>query len=311
MIVKNFPWVVLGASIISWIEPGLFSWFHGVLITLALGGIMVGMGLHLQWKDFLVVKESPWSVFLGVFLQYTIMPLAGAWIALVLDLKPPFYAGLVLVACCPGGTASNVIVYLAKANLALSVVLTSLSTIFAIFMTPLLTSFYLGQIVHVNKLGMVFSTFQVILIPIVIGLILNKYFPKSASIGRKYSGGMSVFLIAMIVASIIGSSKKEILESGWQLLLACVILHATGFILGYALTTFINGRDPILAKTISIEVGMQNSGLGVVLARQNFIQPETAIPSAISSLTHSLLGSLLVWFWRRFLHFPIDDRTGD
>jgi len=146
MIVKNFPWVVLGASIISWIEPGLFSWFHGVLITLALGGIMVGMGLHLQWKDFLVVKESPWSVFLGVFLQYTIMPLAGAWIALVLDLKPPFYAGLVLVACCPGGTASNVIVYLAKANLALSVVLTSLSTIFAIFMTPLLTSMIKYQV---------------------------------------------------------------------------------------------------------------------------------------------------------------------
>lgn len=308
MLAKNFPWIVLGLSVISWFAPGLFTWFTGLWITLALGGIMIGMGLHLQIKDFAVIRRSPWHVFLGVFLQFTIMPLTGAWIAYLLNLDTAFFAGLVLVASCPGGTASNVVVYLAKANLALSVVLTSVSTFLAVLFTPLLTSFYLGQIVTVNTWGMILSTIQVILLPVFLGLILNRFFPKLATVGRKYSSGLSVILIAMIVASIIGASKIQIQLAGVKLLFACICLHSLGFFFGYAITRFINGKDPILAKTISIEVGMQNSGLGVVLARQNFPQPETAIPSAISSLTHSLIGSFLVWIWRQKSDFEFDDK---
>lgn len=298
MLAKNFPWIVLGASILSWFFPDLFTWFNSHLITLALGGIMIGMGLHLHLEDFAIIQKSPWHVFLGVFLQFSIMPLTGAWIAYTMNLDPVFYSGLALVASCPGGTASNVVVYLARANLALSVVLTSLSTFLAIILTPMLTSFYLGQIVKVNTKGMILSTIQVILIPVLLGVILNRFFPKFAKFGRNYSSGLSVILIAMIVASIIGASKTQIQIAGIRLLFACIFLHSLGFFFGYVITRYINGKDPILAKTISIEVGMQNSGLGVVLARQNFPQPETAIPSAISSLTHSLIGSFLVWVWR-------------
>ncbi|WCL47811.1 bile acid:sodium symporter family protein [Leptospira sp. GIMC2001] len=306
MIIRLFPWILLSASTISFFFPYLFTWFSGLMITIGLGLIMVGMGLELAPSDFRLVLNTPKIVIIGVILQFTIMPLLGFLIASILELPDNFYAGLILVACCPGGTASNVVVYLARGNLALSVVLTSISTLLAVILTPMLTSFYLGTRVEVDSMGLVFSSMQVILLPVGVGLLLNRYLPNWASQGRKFSGVISVLFITMIVASVIGAGRDAIIKSGHSVILACIILHSLGFFLGFTIVKLILRLSESDARTISIEVGMQNSGLGVVLARENFPTPETAIPSAISSLTHSIIGSILASFWRKSSDLDVD-----
>jgi BASS family bile acid:Na+ symporter len=273
------------------LNPELFIWFSGPWITYGLGGIMLGMGLTLQWRDFSQVLKTPKWVLFGILLQFTIMPFLG-WILGILFQLPPFFAvGLILVSCCPGGTASNVIAYLAKANVALSVTMTTVSTLVAIVMTPLLTSYLSGSYLEVDALGLFYSTLKVVLFPVTAGVVLNRFMP---SITRKlipFAPPVAVILITLIVASIIGQGKEIILSSGLQLLGAILILHFFGFLLGYLISKFMFKNEAV-SRTIAIEVGMQNSGLGAVLARENFVNPATAIPSAISSLVHSIYGSI-------------------
>ncbi len=207
---------------------------------------------------------------------------------------PPFFAvGLILVACCPGGTASNVIAYLAKANVALSVAMTSCSTFGAIFLTPVLTASLSGSYLEVDAWGLFFSTLKVVLIPVGGGIILNQYLPKLTQKITPFAPPVAVVLIVLIVASIIGQGKTIILSSGLNLLAAIMTLHFLGFMLGYGLSAIVL-KNKSVSKTIAIEVGMQNAGLGAVLARENFINPATAIPSALSSLVHSIYGSIFV-----------------
>ncbi|MDC1049107.1 bile acid:sodium symporter family protein, partial [Flavobacteriaceae bacterium] len=199
----------------------------------------------------------------------------------------------ILVSCCPGGTASNVIAYLAKAEVALSVSMTACSTLAAILMTPFLTLLLSGSYLDVPTGGLFFSTLKVVFIPILFGILLNRSLPKIVSQIVPFAPPFAVFLISLIVGSIVGQGKEVILDSGFRLFLALITLHALGFLIGFliSLALFKNWKT---AKTISIEVGMQNSGLGVVLARENFSSPLVAIPAALSSLIHSLLGSFFV-----------------
>lgn len=308
MIVRLFPWILLSACGLSLIHPPIFTWYSGKLIPLGLGMIMVGMGLNLEWESFLLVKNTKSSVAIGVLLQYTIMPFLGYSIGTLLDLPPNLFIGLILVASCPGGTASNVIVFLAKGNLPLSVVLTSISTLLAVGITPLWASLLLSSRVEVDSWGLFLSTIQVVLVPIGIGILGNQFFPSIAERGRKVSGFISVFFITLIVASIIGSGKDILLSGDWKIYISAFLLHLGGFFMGYGLVKWIAGRNEEEARTISIEVGMQNSGLGAVLARENFTSPETAIPSAISSLIHSLIGSFLAGIWRNSSDFSVDSR---
>ncbi|MCC5816078.1 MAG: bile acid:sodium symporter family protein [Leptospira sp.] len=310
MIYRLFPFILLIATVLALIHPFLFTWFSGPLIPIGLGMIMIGMGMNLKMEDFRAVKESPISVVVGVVLQFSIMPSAGYIIASLLDLPVAYFAGLVLVASCPGGTASNVIVYLARGNLALSVVLTSISTFLAIGITPSLVGFIVGSRLEVNPWGLFFSTLQVVLIPIILGLTINRYFARVAKVGRSLSGYISVLFITLIVASIIGSGRDIILAGDGKIFAAVIGLHATGFLLGYGIVRWILKRGGEEARTISIEVGMQNSGLGAVLARSNFVAPETAIPSAISSLVHSLFGSFLAGIWRNSKENSVDPERG-
>jgi bile acid:Na+ symporter, BASS family len=288
---RSFPFLVAGCAMLSLLNPELFIWFSGPWITYGLGGIMLGMGLTLQWRDFSQVLKTPKWVLFGIVLQFTIMPFLG-WILGILFQLPPFFAvGLILVSCCPGGTASNVIAYLAKANVALSVTMTTISTLVAIVMTPLLTSYLSGSYLEVDALGLFYSTLKVVLFPVTVGVVLNRFMP---SITRKlipFAPPVAVILITLIVASIIGQGKEIILSSGLQLLGAILILHFFGFLLGYLISKFIFKNEAV-SRTIAIEVGMQNSGLGAVLAQENFVNPATAIPSAISSLVHSIYGSI-------------------
>ena len=294
-----FPAWVLTAALLALWQPSLFTWFSGPWIVWGLAVVMLGMGITLDVRDFASVLRMPRTVALGFAAQYTIMPLLGWSVAKMLALPPPFAVGLILVACCPGGTASNVVTYLARANVALSVVMTMCSTLAAVIMTPLLTGWLAGAYVPVDALGIFLTTAQVVLAPLLLGLLLHHQAPRLTEFMLPVGPIVSVLLISLIVASIIGQNANAIFNHGPQLLLAVTLLHSGGFVLGYALAR-VMGCDLATARTVSIEVGMQNSGLGAVLAKTRFAaEPLTAVPSALSSVCHSLLGSLLAAWWRR------------
>jgi BASS family bile acid:Na+ symporter len=293
---KAFPFWVLAACILAVFVPSSITWFSGPWITWGLGFIMLGMGLTLKIEDFVRVLEFPWWITLGLLFQFTIMPLLG-WLLGYLFALPDYLAiGLILVACCPGGTASNVICYLSKANVALSVSMTSISTLAAIILTPLFTLFLAGARMEVDGFGLFLTTLKVVLLPVTLGVLLNKFFTHPAKRMAVISPLIAVIIIALIVGSIIGSGKAKIIQSGFSLIGAVVILHICGFVFGYIGTKILTKNEQV-ARTVSIEVGMQNSGLGAVLARQNIPHPAAAIPSAISALTHCMIGSLCAYFW--------------
>jgi BASS family bile acid:Na+ symporter len=293
-----FPiWVLMG-GLMALIEPRWFTWFGGDFITWGLAVIMLGMGITLSVDDFKAVLKTPQSVGAGCAAQYLIMPFLGWAIAHGLRLDPPLAVGLILVACCPGGTASNVVTYLARANVALSVLMTMCSTFAAILMTPLLTQWLAGTYVPVDAWGLFASTIKIVLAPLLIGLGLNRYAPKFVKLVLPVSPLISVLAITLICASIIGGSAEQLQHSGWRLLGAVFLLHAGGFALGYGFSKLL-GYCTVDCRTISIEVGMQNSGLGAALARKHFADMTLApLPCAISATMHSVIGSLLAGWWR-------------
>jgi BASS family bile acid:Na+ symporter len=298
-ITNAFPFWVLAASALALWHPPLFTWFSGPLITIGLAVIMLGMGLTLGLDDARRVAKRKGSVGLGIVLQYLVMPLLGWTMAWLYGLPTPFAVGLILVSCCPGGTASNVISFLARADVALSVAMTAGSTLLAAVMTPSLTALLAGSRVDVPATGLLVSTVQVVMLPLAIGGALRRWWPSLTALLTPAAPLAAVVTIALIVASIIGAGRDAILAAAPRLLAAVVSLHAAGFLLGYVIPRGL-GSGVATSRTVSIEVGMQNSGLGVVLARQNFVDPLVAIPSALSSLCHSLIGSLLAAIWRRW-----------
>ncbi len=296
-LVNAFPLWIIIFSTLALVEPSCFTWFSGPFITYGLGVIMLGMGLTLRPEDFRLVFRTPKWVLTGALLQFTVMPLFGWGLGYAFALPLPFAIGLIVVASCPGGTASNVISYLARANVALSVTMTAVSTLLAIILTPLLTTFLIGDKIEVSAFQLFLGTVKVVLAPIVLGVLMNRYLPKFTNKILPVAPLVAVIAIVLIVASIIGQGRDEILRSGARLAGAVLTLHLSGFILGYLLSRFVV-RNRQVNRTISIEVGMQNSGLGAYLARANFANPAIAIPSAISSATHSLIGSLAAGIWR-------------
>jgi BASS family bile acid:Na+ symporter len=293
-----FPvWVLIGGAL-ALVRPAWFTWFSGNWITWGLAVIMLGMGITLTVDDCRRVLKMPRAVAIGFVGQYLIMPFLGWSIAHLLKLETPFAVALILVACCPGGTASNVVAYLARANVALSVLMTMCSTMAAVVMTPLLTKWLAGQYVPVDALGLFLSTLQIVLIPVILGVTLNRYVPRVVKFVLPVAPLVSVAVIVLICASIIGSSADKFRQSGSVLVLAVFLLHAAGFGLGY-LFSFVWRGDPITNRTISIEVGMQNSGLGAALAKAHFAAlPLAPLPCALSATFHSVIGSLLAGYWR-------------
>jgi len=293
-----FPvWVVLGGCG-AFLQPAWFTWFSGPWITWGLALIMLGMGITLSLEDFQAVLKTPWAVAAGFVGQYGIMPLLGWSIAHLFRLPTPLAVGLILVSCCPGGTASNVVAYLAGANVALSVLMTMCSTFGAIVMTPVLTDWLAGTYVPVPAWGLFLSTVQIVLAPLVLGLALHHFTPRLIKLVLPVAPLISVITIMMICASIIGGSAEELKQSGLQILLAVFLLHGGGFFLGYGFAWILR-FDRRNCRTISIEVGMQNSGLGAALAGEHFsTMPLVALPCAISATCHSVIGSILAGLWR-------------
>lgn len=305
-------WTVLGVAW-AWLVPAHFAWVTGTqlagqpLISVMLGIIMLGMGLTLTLEDFRRVLAMPRCVAAGVALQFTVMPLAGVLVALGFGLEQGLAVGIILVACCPGGTASNVVTYLARANVALSVAMTLCSTLVAIVATPLLTGWLGGVYVEIDQWSLFRGMVTIVLIPVVAGVLLNTLFPRAMRRVAVWSPLVSILAIVLIVGAIVGNSKALISEHAGVLLVAVFLLHATGFALGWLAPRLLGfGQDE--QRTISIEVGMQNSGLGASLASQpsfaaQFANPMQAalapVPSAISSVYHVVIGSILAGLWSR------------
>lgn len=295
-----FPvWVVLG-GVLALFHPPWFNWFRGEFITWGLAVIMLGMGITLSVDDFKAVLKNPRAVAVGFVAQYLIMPFLGWSLARGFKLETPLAVGLILVSCCPGGTASNVVTFLARANLALSVLMTMGSTLGAIVMTPLLTKWLAGTYVPVDAGGLLLSTLKIVFAPLVLGVALNRYTPRLVHRVLPVAPLVSVLVITLICASIIGSSAEPLKRSGGRLLLAVVFLHAGGFGLGYGFARLLRFA-PVNCRTVAIEVGMQNSGLGAALAKAHFAQmPLAPLPAAISATVHSVMGSLLAGLWRLY-----------
>ena len=292
-----FPLWVLVASGLALFWPRLFTWFSGPLIPIGLAIIMLSMGMTIGFDDFRRIGRERRNVLPGVALQYTLMPALGWSLAALFDLPTPLAVGLILVSCCPGGTASNVISFLARADVALSVTMTAASTLLAVLMTPSLTAALAGRRVDVPTVDLLLDTVQVVIVPIVAGAVLKWRFPNASRRIQPVAPLVAVIAITLIVGSIIGAGHQQVIDAGLRLVLAVACLHAGGFLLGYVAGRLFVRRE-LAARTISIEVGMQNSGLGVVLAQQNFASPLVALPCAISSVFHSLIGSLAATRWR-------------
>ncbi len=292
-----FPlWLVLASGIALW-RPAVFTWFSGPLIPLGLGLIMLSMGMTIGFEDFRRIARERANVLPGVALQYTLMPLLGLTLGWLFELPAPFAIGLILVSCCPGGTASNVIAFIARADVALSVTMTTASTLVAALATPALTALLAGNRIDVPILGLLTDTVQVVILPVVAGAFLKARFPRACDRLLPIAPLVAILAIILIAGSVIAGNRAQVIDAGARLLLAVLCLHAGGFVLGYAAGR-IWLRNEQAARTAAIEVGMQNSGLGVVLAQQNFTNPLTAIPSAISAVLHSLVGSVAAAIWR-------------
>ncbi|KAK7244087.1 hypothetical protein RIF29_38905 [Crotalaria pallida] len=293
-----FPlWVTIGC-VLGLMKPSSFNWVTPQLNIAGLTIIMLGMGMTLTLDDLRGALSMPKEVLSGFFLQYSVMPLSGYFVSKLLNLPSHYAAGLILVGCCPGGTASNIVTYLARGNVALSVIMTAASTISAVVMTPFLTAKLAGKYVAVDAAGLLISTLQVVLLPVLAGSFLNQYFQPLVKLISPLMPPLAVATVAILCGNAIAQSSSAILMSGSQVVLASSLLHASGFFFGYILARIL-GIDISSSRTISIEVGMQNSVLGVVLAAQHFGDPLTTVPCAVSSVTHSIFGSILAGIWRR------------
>ena len=288
-------WMLI-AAVIGFIFPMQLSTLSN-WVPYLLGIVMLGMGLTIDPKDFKIIFQAPRSVIIGVVLQYTIMPLSAFLIVKLFHLPPEIAIGVILVGCCPGGTSSNVMSYLANANVALSVAITSVSTLLAPFLTPALIYLLAHEWLQVSFISMFWSVVQVILIPIIIGFVLQKLFKTFADKTATALPIVSVVAISLILASVVGSSKAQILATG-LLIFAVVILHnLIGYILGYTFAKILKLDRPD-KKAVSIEVGMQNSGLAVSLATVHF-NPLSAVPGAVFSLIHNITGPILAKYWNK------------
>ena len=291
-----FPlWAMLGV-LVAWLLP---QWLVPLKVAIVplLGLVMFAMGMTLTADDFLTVLRRPFPVVLGVVLQFLLMPLAAWVLAKLAGLPPQLAVGLILVGCSPGGTASNVICYLAKGDVALSITLTTVSTLLAIIATPLLTLLYAGATVPVPAVDMLITILKVILIPVLLGVLANHFFHRSLVVVRDLFPVVSVAAIVVIIAIIVALNQGQ-LENLVPGLAIVVILHnLVGLAGGYWLPRVL-GRELRECRTLSIEVGMQNSGLAVALAVKYF-SVGAALPGALFSIWHNLSGSLLAAYWSR------------
>lgn len=284
--------VLLMALLALW-QPAPFAAVGTWVINPMLGLIMFGMGLTLNPNDFRIVFSRPKDVLTGCLAQFTIMPLLAWILTRIFSLPPDLALGVILVGCCPGGTASNVITYLAKGDLALSVGMTATSTVLAPLLTPLLTWMMAGTFVDVDAVGMLMSIVYVVIAPILAGFLIQHYMPELTRRMVAYLPAFSSVMIATLVAIIIGHNASKLLTGGLIVVVVVMLHNLCGLALGYWIGLLLRLTHP-KRSAISIEVGMQNSGLASSLANIHFAAfPMATIPGAIFSVWHNISGALV------------------
>jgi BASS family bile acid:Na+ symporter len=280
--------------LLAWQYPELFRSYETWIVPL-LSVVMFGMGLTLHLSDFNYVLQMPRLIFAGIALQYTIMPLTAVVLSDLMGLDPVLTAGMILVGTCPGGTASNVICYLARGNVALSITLTAVSTLLAVILTPALTAELVSKTIDVPVLDMLLSILYMVIIPVSAGVVLDHVAGKILKPVRPVFPLLSVIAIVFIIAIIVSLNAHQVHQIGATVLIAVMLHNSTGLFLGY-FTSRLLGYSPAECRTLAIEVGMQNSGLAVALAIKYFTAT-AALPGAIFSIWHNLSGSVLAGFW--------------
>ena len=296
--VTIFPLMIIAAFLAAMIAPDFFKPLASGT-NYALGIIMFGMGLTLTLPDFELVVKRPLPVLIGVIAQFVIMPLLAVLLTWVFQLPAAIAVGVILVGCAPGGTSSNVISYLSKGDVALSVTMTSVSTLLAPLMTPLLTGWLAGAYMPVDAKAMAISIVKMVLVPVIGGLLIRRFAAKAVEPLLPAMPWISVLGICYVVIAVVSVSAAKILSAG-LLILAVVACHnVLGYLLGFFASKFTGGSEKV-NRTISIEVGMQNSGLAATLAATHFAStPETALPGAVFSVWHNLSGAVLAMIYRR------------
>lgn len=293
---RHFLTFAVGFSAIALVYPPVFVWIKPH-ISLGLGIIMFGMGLTLEFADFARIGRQWRITALGVGLQYLLMPLLAWLLCRILDLPPETATGVILVGCCPSGTASNVISYFAKADVPLSVVMTLVSTLLAPLATPALVELLAGQHVQVEFWGMVKSVFWIVVFPLLDGLVLRHLLRNHLKPLLVIFPSISVMTISAVIACVVGLNQATILQFPALVMLAVILHNGFGFLSGYGFSRML-GAPEQAARTISIEVGIQNSGLAVALAG-TFFGPAAALPGALFSLWQNLVGVALANYWTR------------
>ncbi len=292
-------WIVLAIAALALFLPGTCLWIQTKWVNYLLMVVMFGMGLTMKLSDFAVVFSRPRDVLIGCTAQFVVMPLLAFALGKFFGLEEELLVGVVLVGTCPGGTSSNVITYLSKGDTALSVGMTSINTMLAPFLTPALTWLYLRTSVSVDIKAMFLSIIQVVVVPIGLGLLINRLFGKQTRKITDVLPLISVTAICLIVAAVVSHNSEKILSTG-LVIFAVVILHnLLGYLCGYLVGVLFR-MDLPRKKAVAIEIGMQNSGLATTLAGSAFPNLSMAtVPGAIFSVWHNISGAILAGFFRR------------
>lgn len=291
--------LVLLVGAVALFLPESFIWIETKTINPMLGVIMFGMGLTLSPKDFKIVLSRPKDILIGCLAQFTIMPLLAWLLTLAFSLPKELALGVILVGCCPGGTASNVITYLAKGDLALSVGMTACSTLLAPIVTPLLVWLMAGTMVNVDTLGMLLSIVYVVIAPIIVGLLCQHFLPKLTKAVTPYLPAFSSLAIAVTVGIVVSHNADRLMLGGMIVILVVMLHNLLGLSLGFTIGRLLRLEKP-KCVALSIEVGMQNSGLASSLANMHFAAyPLATVPGAIFSVWHNISGALAAKLFQR------------
>ena len=295
---SNIAVLIIIFSLIAFFYPNGFAWATNYT-TLFLGAAMFGMGLTIKMEDFKVVFTRPKDLCIGILLQYTVMPVTAFLLAKVFGLPADLALGVILVGCCPGGPASNVITYVAGGDVPLSVGMTIVSTILAPICTSVLVYLLAGSWVEVSLVTMMMSVIKVVLIPVLLGILIYRIFPKQINAVRDLLPLVSVIAIVMIISGIVGSNAEKIVSCGAVVMVVVAIHNVVGLCLGTGVAKLFK-LDKKKVTAIGIEVGMQNSGLAISLATTNFAaNPLATLPGAIFSVWHNISGTIYAGIRRK------------
>ena len=304
---KTFALWVIVFAVFAYVAPELFKPL-AAYISILLGVVMFGMGLTLKASDFSEVFTRPMQVLIGIVGQFVIMPTLAYALCVLLNLPSEIAVGVILVGCCPGGTSSNVMSYLSKGDVALSVTITACTTVLAPLATPALIYLFASQWVDISPMAMFLSIFKVVIVPIGLGLAVNALFRRQVSSVVVCLPLVSVVIVS-IVCAVVSVSQERLAQTGALIFVVVVLHNCLGYLLGYLLGKAFKMK---LAqrKTLAIEVGMQNSGLGVALAMAHF-NPMAAVPAAIFSVWHNISGPILATIFVNMTETKEDDDNDD